>query len=47
MKDSVGNKIYTDTAEIKSMNDNIKLNTGANKVEIATREQKKQEDSKK
>lgn len=47
MKDSVGNKIYTDTAEIKSMNDNIKLNTGANKVEIATREQKKQDDSKK
>ena len=29
------------------MNDNIKLNTGANKVEIATREQKKQDDSKK
>ena len=47
MKDSVGNKIYTDTAEIKSMNDNIKLNTGSNKVEIATREQKKQEDNKK
>ncbi len=45
--DSVGNKIYTDTAEIKSMNDNIKLNTGANKVEIATREQKKQDDNKK
>ena len=47
MKDSVGNKIYTDTAEIKSMNDNIKLNAGSNKVEIATREQKKQEDNKK
>lgn len=47
MKDSVGNNIYTDTAEIKSMNDNIKLNTGSNKVEIATREQKKQEDNKK
>ena len=29
------------------MNDNIKLNTGSNKVEIATREQKKQEDNKK
>lgn len=45
--DSKGNYIYTDTAEIKSMNDNIKLNTGANNVEIATREQKKQDDSKK
>lgn len=33
--------------EIKQMSENIKLNTGANKVEIATREQKKQDDSKK
>ena len=33
--------------EIKQMTENIKLNTGANKVEIATREQKKQDDSKK
>lgn len=33
--------------EIEKMTENIKLNTGANKVEIATREQKKQDDSKK
>lgn len=33
--------------EIEKMSENIKLNTGANKVEIATREQKKQEDNKK
>lgn len=33
--------------EIEKMSENIKLNTGANKVEIATREQKKQDDSKK
>lgn len=33
--------------EIEKMTENIKLNTGANKVEIATREQKKQEDNKK
>ena len=33
--------------EIKQMTENIKLNTGANKVEIATREQKKQEDNNK
>lgn len=33
--------------EIEKMTENIKLNTGANKVEVATREQKKQDDSKK
>ena len=33
--------------EIEKMTENINLNTGANKVEIATREQKKQDDSKK
>ena len=33
--------------EIEKMTENIKLNTGANKVEIATREQKKQDDNKK
>lgn len=37
----------TELTEIEKMSQNIKLNTGANKVEIATREQKKQDDSKK
>lgn len=47
MRDASNNILYTDTSQIKTMNDNIKLHTGANNVEIATREQKKQEDNKK
>ena len=45
--DNAGNVIIKDIEMIDSMNNNIKISKNNNKVEIATREQKKQEDNKK
>ena len=45
--DDAGNVIIKDIEMIDNMNNNIKISKNNNKVEIATREQKKQEDSKK
>lgn len=45
--DDVGNVIIKDIEMIDNMNNNIKISKNNNKVEIATREQKKQEDNKK
>ena len=45
--DDAGNVIIKDIEMIDNMNNNIKISKNNNKVEIATREQKKQEDNKK
>ena len=45
--DDSGNVIIKDIEMIDNMNNNIKISKNNNKVEIATREQKKQEDNKK
>ena len=45
--DKAGNVIIKDIEMIDDMNNNIKISKNNNKVEIATREQKKQEDNKK
>ena len=45
--DDDGNVIIKDIEMIDNMNNNIKISKNNNKVEIATREQKKQEDNKK
>lgn len=45
--DDAGNVIIKDIEMIDDMNNNIKISKNNNKVEIATREQKKQDDSKK
>lgn len=45
--DDAGNVIIKDIEMIDDMNNNIKISKNNNKVEIATREQKKQEDNKK
>lgn len=45
--DDAGNVVIKDIEMIDNMNNNIKISKNNNKVEIATREQKKQEDNKK